>query len=89
MVTKVFNNGEPTVNNQSTVVRTGYAYVGPWRVRFYESVCSRGLCRQSIPADNTGTIIFEGGSGSARSIQKELGFAAISALAVAPFKAGG
>lgn len=23
MVTKVFNNGEPTVNNQSTVVRTG------------------------------------------------------------------
>lgn len=34
MVTKVFNNGEQTVNNQSTVVRTGYAYLGPGECDF-------------------------------------------------------
>lgn len=27
--TKVFNNGEPTVNQENIVVRQGYAYVGP------------------------------------------------------------
>jgi hypothetical protein len=27
--TKVFNNGEPTVNDKNIVVREGYAYVGP------------------------------------------------------------
>jgi hypothetical protein len=27
--TKVFNNGEPTVNEKNIVVRQGYAYVGP------------------------------------------------------------
>lgn len=27
--TKVFNNGEPTVNEENIVVREGYAYVGP------------------------------------------------------------
>jgi|ERR1700722_8835166 hypothetical protein len=27
--TKVFNNGEPTVNDKNIVVRQGYAYVGP------------------------------------------------------------
>jgi hypothetical protein len=27
--TRVFNNGEPTVNEQHVVVREGYAYVGP------------------------------------------------------------
>jgi hypothetical protein len=39
MVTKVFNHGGQTVNNQNTVVRTGYAYVGP------------GVCDAGVPSE--------------------------------------
>jgi hypothetical protein len=37
--TKVFNNGEPTVNDENRVVRWGYAYVGP------------RLCDPAVPSD--------------------------------------
>lgn len=37
--TKVFNNGEPTVNEENIVVRQGYAYVGP------------RLCDPAVPSD--------------------------------------
>jgi hypothetical protein len=37
--TKVFNNGEPTVNDGNRVVRWGYAYVGP------------RLCDPAVPSD--------------------------------------
>ena len=36
---KVFNNGEPTVNDDNSVVRLGYAYVGP------------RLCDPAAPSD--------------------------------------
>jgi hypothetical protein len=36
---KVFNNGEPTVNDDNRVVRWGYAYVGP------------RLCDPAVPSD--------------------------------------
>lgn len=37
--TKVFNNGEPIVNEKNVVVRQGYAYVGP------------RLCDPAVPSD--------------------------------------
>jgi hypothetical protein len=37
--TKVFNNGEPTVNDKNIVVRHGYAYIGP------------RLCDPAVPSD--------------------------------------
>jgi hypothetical protein len=59
--TRVFNNGEPTVDNTNTVVREGYAYVGPrlcdpaitsdchLEMPFVSQDCARGhYCRYPV-----------------------------------------
>ena len=59
--TRVFNNGEPTINDKNVVVRTGYAYVGPmvcdptvpsdcdFMAPFYSEDCAlKHYCRHSV-----------------------------------------
>jgi hypothetical protein len=66
--TKVFNNGEPTVNDKNIVVREGYAYVGPllcdpavpdqcdFMDPFVSEDCAlKRYCRQSVGVPIGGT----------------------------------
>jgi hypothetical protein len=107
---KVFNHGEPTINDKNIIVRTGYAYVGP-RVcdptipsdcnfvdPFNSEDCAlKHYCRQSVSVpvgetsggDNTQRILSDGGTQSARWLEKQLGLAPIGAVvAAASFKSG-
>jgi hypothetical protein len=107
--TKVFNNGEPTINAQNIVMRTGYAYVGPrlcdpavpsdchLMEPFISEACDlKHYCRESVwipvgeteGGDNTRRIISDGGSKSARWLQRRLGLAPITALVTASSSSG-
>lgn len=51
--TKVFNNGEPTVDETNTVLREGYAYVGP-------GLCDPAIasgCKYTSPFDSEDCVL--------------------------------